>query len=264
MAACQRFQHKRYTLIVKKIFLVLTLVILLLGGGVYYWRFMAGEKQPVIIKQEVYENPFEYFSVSKKTYPVVYKLLEASDVLVVINKKHSLPADYVPEIIQSNGVSLRAEAMDAYQKLIAGAKNDGVVLYPISSYRSYADQEKLFNGYVAKDGQEEAEKYSARPGHSEHQTGLAIDIGLPSGACNLELCMAQTKQGLWLAENAHLYGFIIRYPNGKEVETGYQYEPWHIRYVGTEIAKAIYDSGYTLDAYFGITAGDYISQATTN
>ena len=76
--------------------------------------------------------------------------------------------------------------------------------------------------------------------------------------------MAQTKQGIWLAENAHLYGFIIRYPNGKEVETGYQYEPWHIRYVGTDIAKAIYGSGYTLDAYFGITAGDYVPQATTN
>lgn len=251
-------------MVVKKIIRVVVLILLLSGGGVYYWRFMVGEEQPAVIKQEVYENPFKDFSVSKKVYPVVYRLSEASDMLIVINKKHSLPADYVPEIIQSNGVSLRAEAMDAYQKLITGAKNDGVVLYPISSYRSYADQEKLFNGYVAKDGQTEAEKYSARPGHSEHQTGLAVDIGLPSGACNLEICMGQTKQGIWLAENAHLYGYIIRYPNGKESETGYQYEPWHIRYVGVEAAKAIYDSGYTLDAYFGITAGDYVPQATTN
>lgn len=235
------------------------------GGGVYYWRFMPKNKQQPVTEQKVYENPFKDFSVSKKIYPVVYKLTEAKDIFIVVNKKHALPAEYVPEVTQSNGVSLRAEALDAYKRLISDAKKAGVALNPISSYRSYADQETLFNNYVKADGQAKAETYSARPGHSEHQTGLAVDIGLPSGACNLEVCMGQTKEGRWLADNAHLYGFIIRYPNGKEAETGYQYEPWHIRYVGVEVATGVFNSGYTLDAYLGITAGDYVlPQATTN
>lgn len=253
----------------KKRITVFALVLLVAtsAGGFYYWRFVINDEQKLAPQKEVVlVDPFKNFSVSKKTYPVIYDLKLASDILVVVNKKHALPADYAPELAQASGVVLRPEALSAYQKLVASAKGEGIGLFPISSYRSYSDQEKLFNDYVAKDGQTKAETYSARPGYSEHQTGLAVDIGLPSGACNLEICMAQTKEGLWLAENAHEFGFIIRYPSGKEAETGYQYEPWHIRYVGVEVAKNIYESGYTLDSYFGIQAGDYapVPEVTTN
>lgn len=240
--------------------------IILTGGGVYYWRFMPknNNQNTSNTQEEPYVNPFIGFTVSKKVYPVIYTLEQAKDNLIVINKKHALPPEYVPDLIAWNGVRLRGDAMEAYKKLISSAQDDGVYLSPISSYRSYQDQEKLFNNYVKQDGQAKAETYSARPGHSEHQLGLAIDIGLPSGRCNLMTCMAETKEGQWLSGNAHKYGFIIRYPEGKEAETGYQYEPWHIRYVGASVAKGVYDSGYTLDAFFGITAGDYVNQETTN
>lgn len=224
----------------------------------YYLFFMHNKnKSTSKIQEEPYVNPFIGFTVSKKVYPVIYTLDQARDSLLVINKKHALPPEYVPELTTWNGVTLRAEAMESYKKLISSAKSSGVSLTAISSFRSYVDQEKLFNGYVKEDGQEKAETYSARPGHSEHQSGLAVDIGLPSGNCNLMTCMANTKEGKWLAENAHTFGFIVRYPEDKVEETGYQFEPWHIRFVGTEVAKSIFESGYTMDAFYGITAGSY-------
>lgn len=245
----------------KKIVLALVFLLIIAGGGTYYWQFILKDKNGTVkkIEEEPTSNPFIGFTVSKKNYPVIYTLEQAKDNLIVINKKHALPPEYVPDLASWNSVNLKNDALEAYKALISGAQNDGVYLRPISSYRSYQDQEKLFNEYVKKDGQAKAETYSARPGHSEHQSGLAIDIGLPSGNCNLMICMAETKEGLWLSKNAHKYGYIIRYPEGKEAETGYQFEPWHIRYVGVDVAKNVYDSGYTLDAYFGITAGDYIN-----
>lgn len=250
---------------VKKLTLVLVLVAVLTSGVVYYWKFIEKDKNQSAQKvEEPFFNPFIDFTVSKKGYPVIYTLEQAKDNLIVINKKHALPPEYVPDLVAWNGVRLRSEAMEAYKKLILGAKQTGINLTLISSYRSYQDQEKIFTEYTKKDGQAKAETYSARPGHSEHQSGLAVDIGLPSGNCNLMICMAETKEGRWLASNSHIYGYIIRYPESKETETGYQYEPWHLRYVGVDVAKGVYDSGYTLDAYFGITAGDYASQETTN
>lgn len=251
---------------VKKILLVLSIGIILVGGGVYCWWFMKENKDQNTskIQEEPYVNPFIGFTVSKKAYPVTYTLEQAKDNLIVINKKHALPPEYIPELIEWDGIRLRSDAMEAYKKLISGAQNDGVYLYAISSYRSYQDQDRLFSDYVKQDGQAKAETYSARPGHSEHQSGLAVDVGLPSGNCKLMICMAETKEGRWLSNNSYKYGFIIRYPEGKEVETGYQFEPWHLRFVGNDVAGWVYESGYTLDSYFGITAGDYVVQATTN
>jgi len=230
-----------------------------------YWHLIKKDKNQSVQKaEEAFINPFIGFKVSRKEYPVTYTLDQARDNLLVINKKHALPSDYVPELITWNGVTLKTDTLEAYKKLISSAKSSGVNITAISSFRSYSDQAELFNEYVKKDGQEKAETYSARPGHSEHQSGLAVDIGLPSGNCNLMVCMANTKEGKWLAENAHEYGFIVRYPEEKVEQTGYQFEPWHIRFVGTEIAKSIFESSYTLDEYFGITAGPYAPQATTN
>jgi D-alanyl-D-alanine carboxypeptidase len=126
----------------------------------------------------------------------------------------------------------------------------------VSGYRSYAKQEQLYNSYVANDGQAAADTYSARPGFSEHQTGLAVDIG-EGGSCDLETCFENTASAKWVAANAYKYGFIVRYMKGKEASTGYQYEPWHLRYLGVSEATSVYNSGKTLEEYYGIPGGGY-------
>lgn len=153
------------------------------------------------------------------------------------------------------GISLRSEAAAAIANLVSAAAGSGHTLKMISGYRSYASQSTIYNNYVAQDGQAAADTYSARPGFSEHQTGLAVDVG--NGICDLEICFGDTAAGKWVATNAQNYGFIVRYPQGKEAETGYQYEPWHLRYLGIDNAKSIYASGKTMDQYYGIAAGGY-------
>ena len=128
----------------------------------------------------------------------------------------------------------------------SAAAEEGLNLWIGSGYRSYQDQEIIYNNYVAMDGVEMADTYSARPGYSEHQTGLVID-------CNtIDDAFGNTPESAWLAEHAHEYGFVIRYPKGKEDITGYQYEPWHIRYVGSKVATECYERGICLEEYFGI------------
>ncbi|MBR3991144.1 MAG: M15 family metallopeptidase, partial [Clostridia bacterium] len=120
--------------------------------------------------------------------------------------------------------------------------------YSVSDYRSYALQSWLYQTYVDRDGKELADTYSARPGHSEHQTGRAIDLNATL------LSFADTPEGQWLAAHCWEYGFIIRYPAGKESVTGFMYEPWHVRYVGTWLSIPLRDSGQCLEEYFGITS----------
>jgi D-alanyl-D-alanine carboxypeptidase len=137
----------------------------------------------------------------------------------------------------------------AYEHLcdmFTDAKAAGYTLRVASSYRSYIDQYIIYNDYVKRDGQAAADRYSARPGHSEHQSGLAFDLN------SLEQNFGETKEGIWLAEHCHEFGFIIRYPADKEEITGYMYEPWHIRYVGADLAKTLTESGQCLEEYFGI------------
>ncbi|KEO81904.1 M15 family metallopeptidase [Tumebacillus flagellatus] len=145
---------------------------------------------------------------------------------------------------------LRKPAALALEKLFAAAKKDGIQLAGVSGFRSYELQKTLFDGYVQQQGEAEARRYSAVPGHSEHQTGLAIDVSGGTGACAAENCFGVTPEAKWLAKHAYEYGFIIRYPEGKEAITGYAYEPWHIRYVGEELAKTLTDKGLTMEEYF--------------
>lgn len=160
--------------------------------------------------------------------------------ILIANKTYSLPSTYNP------GVDPDATA--ALNEMIAAASREGIRLYQISGFRSYSTQQTLYNNYVARDGKAEADRYSARPGHSEHQTGLAFDLN------SLEQSFGETKEGKWLAANCWKYGFIIRYPHDKENVTGYMYEPWHVRYLGKENAKAVYESGKCLEEYLGITS----------
>ena len=111
----------------------------------------------------------------------------------------------------------------------------------------------LYDRYVERDGKQQADTYSARPGHSEHQTGLAVDLD-DSGDCYLAACFGQTPSGRWIAAHAAEYGFVIRYPEGKQGVTGFMPEPWHLRYLGTGVATELYNSGLSLEEYLGITS----------
>jgi D-alanyl-D-alanine carboxypeptidase len=190
-------------------------------------------------------------------WPVQFTNEESSSLQVVVNKKHKLPPDYVPSLQQVEGGQMRPEAASALEDLYAKAKNDEIPLKIISSYRSYSQQVSVYNGYAAQYGADKADTFSARPGHSEHQTGLAVDLGASSGQCDLEICFETTATGDWIKNNSYIYGFIIRYPKDKETLTGYQFEPWHLRYVGKDIASKLHTSGQTLDQYYAIEAGGY-------
>lgn len=195
---------------------------------------------------------------AKSTWPVNISQQVASSSTVVVNKKHKLPDTYIPSpLVSIGGVQLRQDAKSAMDDLLAAASVAGYSLKILSGYRSYSYQANLYDSYVARDGKIAADTYSARPGFSEHQLGLAGDVGNSNGSCDLETCFGDSAAGKWIASNAQNYGFIVRYPRGKELETGYQYEPWHLRYLGIDIAKSVYSSGETLDQYYNITAGGY-------
>ena len=160
--------------------------------------------------------------------------------ILVVNKTYALPSTYDP------GVD--SEAYAALQEMFRGAAAENVSLEIVSGYRSYNRQSTLYSNYVARDGVEAADTYSARAGHSEHQTGLAFDLN------SLEESFGQTREGIWLKEHCWEYGFIIRYPKGKESVTGYMYEPWHVRYLGKSVAKSVFDSGLCLEEYLNVTS----------
>ncbi|WP_410770568.1 D-alanyl-D-alanine carboxypeptidase family protein [Fontibacillus sp. BL9] len=186
---------------------------------------------------------------------------DADSVAVLVNKEFALPEDHKPDDLVYPDVRftfkekiekrmMRSEAASALEKMFAGAEKDGIYLAGVSAYRSHSTQTSLFNRYVKKDGLEKAKTYSAVPGHSEHETGLAIDVSGSDGKCAAEDCFGDTEEAKWLAKHAPEYGFIIRYPDGKEDITGYKYEPWHLRYVGTDIAADIADRDITLEEYY--------------
>jgi len=174
------------------------------------------------------------------------ELSDASSLLALINPTTQLsPVDYTPTNLVSvggTGLTLRPEAADAVEDLIADARAAGHSIKLLSAYRSYSRQAALFNQYQSKYGTAYAERISARPGTSEHQLGLAADLGYTSSQAELKEAFGQTPAGIWIAEHANDYGLIIRYPQGKEEITGYKYEPWHVRYIGKEHAKALAES----------------------
>mgnify|MGYP001949993829 CR=1 FL=1 len=187
---------------------------------------------------------------------------EPASVTVLVNKQRKLPENYKPADLvfpnvpfllpeKSEKRMMREEAARALEQMFAAAEADGIALAGVSAYRSHEYQKTLFARYVAKDGLEKARTYSAYPGTSEHETGLAIDISGIDGACAAESCFAGTAEAEWLAAHAAEFGFIVRYPLGKEEITGYMYEPWHLRYVGVELAKEVTEKGVTLEEYFG-------------
>lgn len=180
---------------------------------------------------------------------------------VMPNKTRPLPYNYRPASLVTpqtplrgspNSESMRVNAVMAsdLQTMTRDMRAIGLNIALVSGFRSAQTQEQLYNNYVAQFGRAEADRFSARPGTSEHQTGLAIDVGRVDGAGELDQSFGDTPEGEWIAQNAHLYGFIVRYPQGKEHVVGYMYEPWHLRYVGKNLAHALFSQQLTMEEYF--------------
>ncbi|MGG4264062.1 M15 family metallopeptidase [Peribacillus simplex] len=188
-------------------------------------------------------------------------LANPESIPVLVNKQYSLPENYKPndliypkvDFIFQDKIEkrmMREEAGKALEKMFQAAAKENMHFAGVSAYRSHQTQIAVFNNYVAKDGEEKAKTYSAMPGTSEHETGLAIDVTTQDGTCAAQDCFGDKNEAIWLAEHAHEYGFIIRYPEGKENITGYKYEPWHIRYVGIDVATEIFETKSTLEEYY--------------
>lgn len=214
-----------------------------------------------IIEEAIVEEPVQEIPVKEE--PVVEEIIDMSGAkgyvgheilpeeptkvegIVIASKKYPLPSTYAP------GESKEARA--AFQEMAAEAKLSGYELIAFSTYRSFDYQTQLYDRYVTNDGQEAADRYSARPGYSEHQTGLAFDIGEQHFEQHFAReSFGETEAGKWVAANAHKYGFIMRYPNGAEKITGYMYEPWHFRYIGVELAAQVYEANETLEEFLDI------------
>ena len=190
--------------------------------------------------------------LDRSFYTSVQLVKEPSSLTVLVNKYHYLSSKFTPELVSMekkyaaySGASMHPEAYQWFTKMVDDAAAQGLWLSCVSAYRSHSYQNTLYTRYVKQNGQKLADTFSARPGYSEHQTGLAVDINTASTSAHFE----NTKQYAWLSENAWKYGFILRYPQDKQHITGFRFEPWHYRYVGQELAKAIYDSGLTLEEY---------------
>lgn len=200
----------------------------------------------------------EYIDKTPKGYTITYKDgAYYVDNYLIVNKTYKLSEDFVPlnpyMAIPKSGFSstpLDKEAYEAWQTMKSDATSIGLNLWAQSGYRSCDYQNDLYNGYVNRNGKEKADKSSARAGNSEHQTGLAFDLN------TITTSFKDTDEGKWVKDNCYLYGYILRYPENSSEETGYIFEPWHLRYVGKDLAKKLYNNGnwLTMENYFGLTS----------
>ncbi len=188
-----------------------------------------------------------------KFYENVKEIENPEDLTVLVNKNYKLMSNYIPPDLELISIQyatddkyMRKEAKEAFERLSEDARQMGYQIIATSTYRSYEYQEKLYDYYVKTKGQEYADLCSARPGHSEHQTGLSVDVMGSNQDYDL---FVEAIEFDWMKKNAHKYGFILRYPEGKEKVTGFKYEPWHYRYVGKEVATIIYENNWTLEEY---------------
>jgi zinc D-Ala-D-Ala carboxypeptidase len=245
---------------IKHILALLAFGLVIIGGPAY----VLFVKDPPKVEQTKTEAKQETPTQKEQPKPAEvpsfdkakYSHDDPTSIWVVSNKQRPLsPKNYAPTdlVAVGGGQQLRKEAADNLATLLSASRSAGLSINPLSGYRSYNTQVSVYNNEVRTNGQTVADTQSARPGHSEHQTGLAIDVG--GGGCGIEDCFGNTPAGKWLAANAHSYGFIIRYPESKQDITGYRYEPWHIRYIGTELATEMNKKGVqTLEEFFGLPA----------
>jgi len=189
-----------------------------------------------------------------------YSTSDPSSIWVVVNKQHPLiPTGYAPnDLVNISGATISSMAQADFESMNNDAIAQKVDFTIVSSYRSYSSQSAIYNNYTSIYGQAETDTFSARPGYSEHQTGLAIDFGSSTVAtCDLADCFGTSTEGQWLALHASEYGFILRYTTPKQSITGYKSEPWHFRYVGRELAAQMKkQSVNTLEEFFGLSGGE--------
>ena len=191
-------------------------------------------------------------NIDYKFYTNMKSTKTSEGYLMLVNKFYTVGKNYVPKLKSvTGGGSLEPTAAAAFENMVKAAKADGYSLWNVSGYRSYSTQQTLYNNYKARDGQAKADTYSARPGSSEHQTGLATDICTASSSAHFE----NTAKYKWLINNSYKYGFILRYPEGKTYITGYKFEPWHYRYVGVEAATYIHNNNITFEEYHAYFVG---------
>lgn len=244
---------------IKKHYIIIATAVILLAGL-------------LVISNQTSENSAGYIDTGKnssKNTPTVFNKKQNSidkpgSIWWIVNKKRSLPSGYAPSTIIAPNVTLRLDKTTEEMKIrsdiatnieamFTAANKQGINLLFASGFRPQSAQEVLYKSYIAKDGQAAADRYSARPGTSEHQTGLAFDVCVSGSSCDLDVTFADTPAGKWVAQNAHTFGFIVRYPNGKEAITGYQYEPWHLRFVGTNLADELRKKNQTMEEFFSLT-----------
>lgn len=248
--------------------MIITLAALIIGSTVLFTGCGLKHNEPANIKQtagEVTETPVEPNYSLEDTIEVNAKGLavvtNASAITVIVNKQRNLSSTYEPDDLTEPNVPfsfsgkspkklMRKEAAHALEQLFAQAKKDKIELKAVSGYRAYGTQKAIFDRNAKTKGETEANRTSAIPGQSEHQTGLAMDISSSSANYVLEPSFGETKEGKWLAKNAPKFGFVIRYLKGKEKITGYSYEPWHVRYVGKDVAQEVSATGLTLEEFF--------------
>ncbi|MBQ6451264.1 MAG: D-alanyl-D-alanine carboxypeptidase family protein [Solobacterium sp.] len=211
------------------------------------------------------ETPEETPEATPESTPVPTPAVPDADITSddsmtrLLNKTYTVSSSYVPQDLRTVNVrsdhpqTMRSEAADAMEKMMSAALNDGITLKLVSGYRSYREQTSLYNTYLYRYGKQKTSLMDATPGASEHQLGLAADLGNWSGNCELNTCFAGYPTYTWLQDHAHEYGFIERYPSGKENITGIMGSPWHWRYVGVEEAGRIKASGLTMEEYYGKT-----------
>lgn len=216
------------------------------------------EKNNIDIEQVIKEVNM---NMDKEFYTDIKPSKNLNKETILVNKFYYLDKDYIPDNLEEidtkyaqEGKKMVSYAKDAFEELSKAASKEKLNIIAMSAYRSYSYQVNLYNRYVNSDGKEAADTYSGRAGHSEHQTGLAVDV---YNKKTLYTNFESTKEFTWMQQHAHEYGFILRFPKGKEKETGYQYESWHYRYVGKEIAKYIHDNNITLEEYYATKIKDW-------
>lgn len=222
----------------------------------------AGTVQPVASETEAPVVPVEPVEPSARPTPndagtpvlvpsfdkTAHSIDDPNSIWLVVNKLRPLnPVDFVPgDLVELPGGEMRAEAAAAFTTMVDGAAAQGFSIVAASAYRSYREQTWIYHG---------DDELTARPGYSEHQTGLTVDVATPSGECRIYQCFGDMPEGIWLRDNAWQYGFLLRYPADKTPVTGYEFEPWHFRYIGVELATEMHNKGITtLEEFFGLPA----------
>lgn len=247
----------------KKLLWVISLFVLLiiLLFSLLYAVQHFNKKEEIVSKpveeevEEIIEEPVIEEVEKVEEEVVVEKVIDTksdSSINKIVNKENLVDKDYVPSLqtIENTDIKLRDEAKEAFEQMSNKAKEEGIDIVPLSGYRDYKEQLSLYYTYEEKYGRKYADRLDATPGASEHQLGLAIDVGDGSNKCNLQYCFINTAAGKWLKENSYKYGFILRYPYGKEDVTKVIASPWHYRYIGIEEAKNVFDSNLVLEEYY--------------